>query len=145
MVKPETMDKIIADAPKPGAIEQMPLETYEDYKAYNAAARKENKRLKLLRYPCIPCPEELHPTERIVFGRNDQPDNALPVFLSNHLIHFQKTLYPGKTYDLPRVVVNYLADKGVPVWKHFVNADGSSETKISHKTPRFNIRSSYAE
>ena len=143
--KPETIDKVIADAPKPGAIEDMPLTSYEEYRAYNAAARKENKRLRICRHPCKPCPVELHPTERIIFNRVDQPMNALPVYLSNHLIHFEKTLYPGKAYDLPRVVINYLAEKGTPVWELKTNPDGSADTKISHKDPRFSLRTVYKE
>ena len=143
--KVDTMNQIISEAPQPQAIDDMPLTTYEEYKAYNAAARKENKRLRVCRYPCKPAPVELHPKERIVFGRVDQPLNALPVFLSNHLIHFEQTLYPGKTYDLPRVVINYLAEKGVPHWKWYENADGSSETRISHREPRFSLRTTYAE
>tara|TARA_R110002126_G_scaffold3502_8_gene20042 strand:- start:4826 stop:5281 length:456 start_codon:yes stop_codon:yes gene_type:complete len=143
--RPETMEKMIAEVPKENAIEDMPLTTYEEHKSYNAAARKENKRLRLLRYPCKPCPIELHPKERIVFGRVDQPLNALPVHISNHLIHFEQILYPGKSYDLPRVVINYLAEKGVPHWKWYDNPDGSSETRISHREPRFSLRTTYAE
>jgi hypothetical protein len=139
------MEKMISQAPKSGAIDEMPLNTYEDYKGYNRAARKQNKRLKICRYPCKPCPVDLHPKERIVFGRTDQPLNALPVYLSNHLIHFDQVLYPGKTYDLPRVVINYLADKGVPNWKWFPNADGSMETRGCKMDSRFTLRTTYSE
>ncbi len=149
--KSAVMSKMIAEAPEPGAIEEMPMTTYEEYKAYNAAARKENRRLavteglKEARYRCEPCPVELHPKERIVFGRVDQPTNPCPVFLSNHLIHFDQMLYPGKSYDLPRVIINHLAEKGVPIWKWYDNPDGSSETRISHKEPRFTLRTIYSE
>ena len=145
------MNKMISEAPKSVAIDEMLLTSYDDYKAYNAAARKENRRLavkekiKVARYPCKPCPVGLHPKERVVFGRVDQPLNACPVFLSNHLIHFDQMLYPGKTYDLPRVIINYLAEKGVPIWKWYTNSDGSTETRISHKEPRFTLRTVYTE
>ena len=108
-------------------------------------ARKENKLLGLCKYPCKPCPVELHPKERILFGRKDQPLNALPVYLSNHLIDYKETLFPGKTYDLPRVIINHLAERGVPVWEWFTNPDGSKETRISHKDPRFTLRTIYQE
>lgn len=144
-VKAETMEKIIQEAPKDTAVDKMPLTSYDEYKAYNLAARKENKRLKLCRYPCKPCPIPLHPSQRVIFNRTDQPLNALPVHLSNHLIHFEETLYPGKTYDLPCVVINYLADKGVPHWEWFTNPDGSSETRLDRKEPRFSLRTVYAE
>ncbi len=139
------MNLMIAEAPKPQAIDKMPLTTYEEHLAYNRVARKENKRLRICRYPCKPCPVDLHPKDRIVFGRTDQPLNALPVHLSNHLIHFKQILYPGKTYDLPRVIINYLAEKGVPIWKWYKNADGSDETRVSHLDPRFTLRTVYAE
>lgn len=143
--KDHSMDTIIAATPKVGEIEMMPLTNYEEYKAYNAAARKANRRLKKLTYLCKPCPIELHPKERVVFGRVDQPLNALPVYLSNHLIEYQETLYPGKSYDLPRVIINHLAEKGVPVWKWYTKPDGSQETRISHKEPRFTLRTVYQE
>jgi len=142
---PEQMDKMIADVPEPHSIEQMPLTTYEEYREYNKAARKENKRLGMCRYPCKQCPVELHPKERVVFGRRDQPTNPLPVFLSNHLIHYEETLQPGKTYDLPRVVINYLAEKGTPIWKSHTNPDGSVDTRIDHYDPRFSLRTVYEE
>ena len=127
------------------SIEDMPLETFRDYRLYNEEARKMNKKLKVCRYPIKQCPVELHPKQRIHFGRNDQPSNPLPVFLSNHLIHYDETLIPGKTYDLPECIINHLASKGTPVWKWVDNPDGSKETRVSHKEPRFQIRTVYQE
>lgn len=127
------------------AIEDMPLNSIRDYRLYNEEARKLNKRLKVLRYPIKQCPVELHPKQRVVFGRNDQPSNPLPVFLSNHLIHFDEILIPGKTYDLPECIINHLSEKGTPVWKWVDNPDGSKETRISHKEPRFQLRTVYQE
>jgi hypothetical protein len=87
----------------------------------------------------------LHPKERIIFGRIDQPSNALPVFLSNDRIDFNQMLYPGKTYDLPCVIINYLAEKGTPFYKWYTNKDGSEETRMSHKDPRFTLRAVYSD
>ena len=129
-------------------IDELPLETFRDYKKYNEEARKINKRLKILRYKIKQCPEELHPKQRIEFGRIDQPENSIPVHLSNHLIHYDKTLYPGQVYDLPVCVINHLAEKGYPVWK-WVDTKGGKpgerETVISHKKPRFSLRTIYNE
>ena len=136
---------MISEVSKPNAIEEMPLTTYDEYKEYNAAARKENKLLRLCRYRCKPCPIELHPKERIEFGRVDQPNNMLPVHLSNHLIDYTENLYPGKVYDLPRVIINHISKKGIPIWKWFKNSDGSDETRISHKDPRFTLRTIYQD
>jgi hypothetical protein len=126
-------------------IDEMPLTSLREYRQYNEEARRMNKKLGLCRYPQKPCPVELHPTERIVFSRKDQPSNPLPVYISNSLIEFKETLVPGKTYDLPQCVVSYLADKGVPIWKWFDKPDGSRETGVSHKEPRFALRTVYAE
>ena len=135
---------------EPTGIEDMPLASLGDYMRYNAKARELNKKLKLLRYPIKQCPVELHPMERIVFGRNDQPTNPLPVFLSDHMIHFDRTapkdrLMPGQTYDLPRYVVDYLSKKGTPVWKWYDNPDGSRETRKESITPRFALRTIYKD
>jgi hypothetical protein len=121
-------------------IDEMPLTSLREYKAYNERARKENKRLGVLRYPIKQCPVELHPTQKIIFEPRDQPENAVPCFLSNHLIHFHKMLYPGKEYDLPICVLNYMESKGKPVWNWVVNDDGTKETKITHTIPRFALR-----
>ena len=126
-------------------IEDMPLNSIRDYRLYNEEARRLNKKLKVLRYPIKQCPVELHPHQRIVFRRNDQPNNPLPVFVSNHMIHFEKELIPGHSYDLPECIVHYLADKGNPVWKRVKNRDGSEETVMSHKEPRFSITTVYKE
>lgn len=138
------MDQSLArNAPLP--IEEMPLNSYEDYQAYNLEARKLNKKLKMCRYPIKQCPVELHPHERIVFNRNDQPTNPIKVHLSNDKIHFDKKLYPGQTYDLPRVVVDYLSKKGTSKWDWFDNADGSRETRVSQMIPRFALRTVYQD
>jgi len=142
---PGEMDKIIAAVPPPTEIEKMPLTTYEEYKEYNAVARRENKRLGMLRYPCKQCPVELHPHERVIIERKDQPTNPFPAFLSNHLIHFDKTLVPGKEYDLPRVVINYLVSLGRPNWKIVEKPDGSVDTYIDGYESRFSIRSVFTE
>lgn len=141
----DTMESSLKQAQEEVAIEDMPLNSLRDYRLYNERARAMNKKLRVMRYPIKQCPVELHPKQRIVFGRNDQPSNPLPVFLSNHLIHFDETLIPGKTYDLPECIINHLSEKGTPVWKWFDNPDGSKETRISHKEPRFQLRTIYSE
>ena len=135
--------KGIADRETP--IEFLPLECYADYKEFNRRARLENKRAKRCVYLIKPCPEHLHPKQRVVFARTDQPKNALPVKCATDMIDYQKTLYPGKVYDLPVVVLKFLAEKGVPVWDWFENADGSKETRIDHYESRFALRNVYDE
>lgn len=140
------MDKAIETAVKEKLpIEEMPLNSLRDYRLYNEEAGRINKRLKLCKYPYKPCPVELHPTQRIVFGRVDQPSNPLNVMVSDSVIDFNQTLIPGKTYDLPQYIVSYLSKKGTPVWKWRDLPDGSKETFKSHEEPRFALRTIYAE
>ena len=152
------VDKMVKEAPTVDkvAIEDMPLTSLSDYIRYNREARRLNKELakgmvkKVPTYQIKPCPIELHPTEKIVFSRNDQPTNPLPVFLSNDMIHFDRTaqkdqLIPGQTYDLPRCVVAYLAKKGNPNWQWFDNPDGSRETRVASMDQRFALRTIYED
>src|SRR5712675_1010891 len=98
------------------AIEDMPLNTIRDYRLYNEEARKLNKRLKICRYPIKQCPVELHPKQRVKVDTTDGTRNPIPVFLSNHLIHLDEKLTPGKVYDLPECIISYLSEKGNPIW-----------------------------
>jgi hypothetical protein len=126
-------------------IEDMPLNTLRDYRLYNEEARKMNKKLRLCRYPIKQCPIELHPKQRVVFRSNDQPHNPQKVHLSNDLIHFDETLIPGKTYDLPECVVHHLATRENPEWGWFDNPDGSRETRVKSKRPRFSLTHVYQD
>ena len=126
-------------------IEEMPLETIRDYRLYNEEARKLNKKAKLNRYPIKQCPVELHPKQRVKFGNNDQSMNPVPVFVSNHLIHFDEKLIPGKVYELPECIVHYLSEKGYPVWDWVNLPDGSKETRQTGKKPRFSLTTVYQE
>ncbi len=135
----EMMESALTSVTKT-AIEDMPLNTIRDYRLYNEAARAANKKLRICRYPAKPCPIELHPKQRIQFGRTDQPSNPLPVHISNDVIHYEETLIPGKIYDLPIYIVDYLSKKGTPIWKWFDLPDGSKETRIASTTPRFALR-----
>lgn len=146
----EMLTKSISTKPDEIAMEDLPLTNLGEYSRYNRRAREMNKKLKVLRYPIKQCPIELHPHERVVFARNDQPNNPLPVYLSNDMIHFDRTsikdqLRPGKEYDLPRCIVQHLADKCVPIWKWYDNPDGSKETRKSSSTPRFSLRTVYKD
>lgn len=126
-------------------IEEMPLETIRDYRLYNEEARKMNKKLRICRYPIKQCPIDLHPKQRVTFRRNDQPSNPLQVFVSNALIHFDETLIPGKTYDLPECIVSHLAEKGDPVWGWVDLPNGERETRVVTKKPRFSLTTVYQD
>lgn len=139
-VMDEAIETVVKDP-----VSSMPLTSYREYMNYNKAAREANHRYGFCKYEVKPCPEELHPKQRVVFSRNDQPSNPLPVYVRNHQIDFKKTLVPGKTYDLPNCICEYLSKKGVPVWKWFDNPDGSRETRKANMEPRFSLRTVYQE
>jgi len=133
------MDTIIAQH-RDLSIDEMPLDTYQDYKEYNKKARGLNKKAKALLYPCKPCPIELHPKQKIRFARKDQPSNPLKVLLQTDMIDYNETLVPGRVYDLPNTIIKFLNDKGVPIWKWVDKANGEKETTISHYEPRFALQ-----
>ena len=127
-------------------VNEMPLTSLREYRLYNERARKENKKLRINRYPIKQCPVELHPTQRVRITRVDgQGENVIPVFLSNHLIHYEKKLVPGEVYDIPKCVLHFLETRGHPVWKWFDAKNGAKETGISHYDPRFAISNIYSE
>lgn len=132
---------------EPIELEDMPLTTLREYKAYNEAARKENKRLGkrggICVHPIKQCPVELHPKQRVILTNIKQPKNEIPVHLSNHLIHFDEKLTPNKEYDLPVVVVNYLAEKATPIRERLDNPDGTIDVRITGQEHRFSIRTVY--
>ncbi len=150
MVKKSPHDEDIMDKSIKAAeaetlpIEDMPLNSLRDYRLYNEAARKANKKLGVCRYKIQQCPIELHPKQRIKFGNNDKSLHPVPVYLSNELIHFNEKLTPGKVYDLPECIVHYLSEKGYPVWDWVNLADGSKETRMVGKRPRFSLTTVYA-
>lgn len=140
----EVLDKTLESVEKV-SIEDMPLNSIRDYRLYNEAVRKENKKLGVCRYKIKPCPIELHPKQKVKFQRNDQPSNPLKVYVSNDIIHFDQTLTPGKTYELPEYIVHYLSSKGNPVWRWYDLPNGERETGISHYSPRFSLNLAYSE
>lgn len=142
--EPSVMDSSIKEAQDSKVdIDAMPLETLRDYRLYNEEARKINKKLRMCRHPIKQCPVELHPKQRIKFGNNDQSMNPVPVYLSNHLIHFDQKLVPGQQYDLPECIVHYLSEKGYPVWDWINLPDGSKETRMVGKKARFSLTTVY--
>lgn len=139
------MDVLLEQAKEKLEIEDMPLTSLRDYRLYNEAARKANKKAKKCIYSIKPCPTELHPHQRIVFNRKDQPTNALAVYKSDDVIDFKMTLIPGKTYDLPEYIIHYLSEKANPIWGWVDLPNGERETRVVNKDHRFQLRQLYQE
>ena|SRR5690242_20150817 len=143
-VESNVLESSLQSATEQVAIEDMPLETIRDYRLYNEEARRLNKKARKCIYPIKQCPVELHPKQRIKFGNNDQSMNPVPVFLSNHLIHFDEKLIPGRVYELPECIVHYLSEKGYPVWDWVnIGSNGERETRVVGKKPRFSLTTVY--
>lgn len=143
--KEDKMDKMLESAQEQIAIEDMPLTNIREYRLYNEAARAANKKARKCIYPIKPCPVELHPKQRVIFNRKDQPSNPLAVYKSDSVIDFKMTLVPGKTYDLPEYIIHYLSEKANPIWGWVDLPNGERETRIVNKDHRFQLRQIYQE
>lgn len=126
-------------------LEEWPLTSLREYRLYNEEVRKRNKAARKQVYQIKQCPVDLHPKQRVKFSNNDQSIHPVKVFVSNHLIHFDESLVPGKVYELPECVVSYLADKGYPVWGWVNLPNGEKETQQIAKKPRFSLTTVYQE
>ena len=117
-------------------LNEMPLNTIEDYKAFNREARKLGIRVK------IP-PSELHKQIKIRFQRFDQPENVLKTYVRNADIEWKGELIPGQTYTLPLPVVQFLNKLATPIYEQVKCEDGSgkrTETKQVGEKPRFSCQ-----
>lgn len=117
------------------SIQDMPLETREDYHAYNAAARK-------LRLPTKMIPHHLFPNRKIKFTRIDKKNVSTPIKLisGEHYIDFQKSLQHGQIYELPEPVIEFLHSRTEPRFKEMKYPDGSAEMVHDYDEPRFSCQ-----
>ena len=114
-------------------IEKMPLETFEDYDAYNSKARK-------LGIPCKSPHVELHKHLRCKVTRLDgQANNAIRIRKRNNRIDFDETIMPGQEVELPEMIVDFLGTLSYPQYKQLQHSDGTAETVFSHNMPRFAV------
>ncbi len=112
-------------------LKKMPLNSIEDYEAYNKQARA-------CSVPVKPAPADMHTHVKVKFLRRDNMTHPVPLYFRNHIIDFRKTVEHGKVYDLPKIVVRQYQELGIPKYKQYVNkSTGDSETVFSHKDPRF--------
>lgn len=124
-------------------INKMPLNSLGDHMRYNKKARELNHVLRICKYPIKPCPVELHPKDWVVVNHTNQSMNDIPILLSNDMIDFKMKIKPGQKVQLPRCVIEHIANKGKPKFKWFDNPDGSKETRVAYQEPRFAVRTIY--
>lgn len=112
-------------------LKKLPLKSLEDYEAYNEKCRA-------MGIPVKPAPAELHEHVKVKFLRRDGMTHPVKLKFRNHLIDFEKKVEHGKIYELPKMVVRHYQNLGIPKYKQVVNpVTGESETRFSHKDPRF--------
>ncbi len=112
-------------------MKKLPLKTLEDYKAFNEKARS-------MGMPVKPAPDDLHEHIKVKFLRRDGMTHPVSLKFRNEFIDFEKKVYHGKVYELPKLVVKQYQELGIPKYRQHKNAvTGESETVFSHKDPRF--------
>ena len=125
----------------PEDLDDLPLESVDDYRVYNRWARVFKKPVK---FP----PIEMHKHRKVRFTRSDnQRGNPLSVRRRDgeSLIDFHMILEDGKEYDLPVPIINFINKLGVPRYKEVKYPDGTSETVFSHNEMRFACQAVYDE
>lgn len=130
---PKKEEKVI---PLPLDLEDMPLTSIEDYKAYNKMARKLRKPVKFV-------PHNFFPKQKVRFIRSDnQRNNPLKLrFRSGeYMLDFQQTLKPGEVYDLPIPVIDYLNNLKEARYKQIKYPDGRAETVLDYHKHRFSCQ-----
>lgn len=124
----------------PQNLEELPLNTIDDYYTYNALARKLRKPVKFI-------PHTLFYKQKIKFIRTDN-QRSTPLKLrfrsGKYMIDFQKTLKPGEEYDLPIPVIEYLNGLKEAKYKQIKYPDGRAETVLDHYKHRFSCQAIYS-
>lgn len=120
---------------KPFDFETFELKTLEDFKTWNYHAHKafrEAKKANPKSDPPIPVKvpdESFHKKIKVRFQRMDQPENVLKVRCRTSSIDWRGELIPGRIYDLPMPVIQFLSNLATPVFAE-VKVDGPGETRV---------------
>lgn len=134
MAKHKQNATITPSSPDYKHLDEMPLDTVEDYRAYNKIARRQRTPVK------VP-PTHMHKHRKVKFTRNDgQHENVLKAFVSNADIEFKAQLKSGCIYDLPVPFIKFLSSRTVPVFSEVRNPDGTTETKQTGEWNRFSCQ-----
>lgn len=104
----------------------------EENKRAPVAVRLENKKKK------FSAPAYSGPTKQMKFMRNDQPENPMNVYLRKvvynaeknckEMVDFRKTLVPGKAYELPDPVIDFLNTRSEPTYGERPDPENNRQT-----------------
>lgn len=98
----------------------IPLKTLEDFKVYNAEARKQGKPVKVPN-------ESFHKKFKVKFQRFDQPNNVLKAYVRRENIEWRGQLIPGGIYHLPLPVIQFLNSLSEPIFAQVDVHQGGDE------------------
>lgn len=133
-------------AEKPFDFETHQFNTFEDYDVYNAHCHRAFREAKKTIPKCDPPfpvkvpPESMHKKIKVKFQRFDQPQNLSKVRFRNKAIDWEGQLKPGRIYELPLPVINYLNKLATPIFAEVKVEDGGetiTETRQVGETSRF--------
>lgn len=85
-------------------------------------------RLDKSRKPPVKIPEWTGPLVKVKFQRNDQPDNPMTIKLRNHLIDWEDTLHPGREYELPQPVIDFINSRKEPKYAEMQDPKNPRQT-----------------
>lgn len=110
---------------------KLPLKTLDDYEKYN-------ERCRAMGIPVKPAPAEMHDHVKVKFLRRDNMTHPVKLKFRNAFIDFEKKVHHGFVYEIPKMVVRFYQNLGIPKYRRTDNREtGESETVFSHKEPRF--------
>lgn len=117
-------------------IQDMPLETFDDYREYNKVARKKKIPVK---FP----PISMFPTARTKIIRADgQGKNPIHVRIRDAklLLDYDEELPCSENIEIPQAVISWINNRAKSVYKEVKYPDGTSATQFSHHEPRFSCQ-----
>jgi hypothetical protein len=119
------------------------LKTLEDFKTWNLHAHKAFREAKKTNPKCDPpvpvrVPDEsFHKKIKIKFQRFDQPENILKVRCRTHEIDWRGELIPGRVYELPLAVIQFLNGLSTPIFAEVkIENGGESKTETQQVSER---------
>lgn len=121
-------------------MDAMPLNTVEDYKKYNDAARKLNREAGKIVYKVKIPPTKLHKHYKVRFQRFDQQENVLKTMRRSAEIEWKGQLKSGQIYTLPLPIINFLNNLAEPIFSEVTLPDGLKETQQTGERSRFSCQ-----
>jgi len=130
-------------------IQDMPLETAEDYFAYNDAVRAYRKRTRMkdgkYKLPFKYIPHELVQCVNVKMTRTKNRGRPISINLrcSKEWIHVKGYYKDGEETRIPFCMVNRINDLAEPKYKQVTYQDGSYSTELDYMDNKYNCQVIY--